>query len=165
MIFFPSHILTFFLPHEIPQCVLCSKNKIKTLPEGVPGATHVNLTLFHISSNELPSLPSSICECPSLTTIYANANKIDKLPINFSRIKSLTSCNLSNNLITTLSSEFVERFGEPANTDGKCIKVSNVVLEYYIFHSMSFLADILELLLFIGPGLLHSIRTKSSCKK
>lgn len=111
----------------------CRKNKIKMLPEGVPGANHKDLTLFHISSNEISSLPSSICECPSLTTIYANSNKIYDLPSNFSQMKSLESCNLSNNSITKLSVEFLERFGKPGEKDGKCMKVREIFLLYLTF--------------------------------
>ena len=102
----------------------CSKNKITSLPEGVPGATHKDLSLFHISSNGLTHLPESISKCPALTTIYANANKIEHMPVGLPQMQSLESCNLSNNAIAVLTNEFLERFGEPDNKDGKCTKVS-----------------------------------------
>lgn len=101
-----------------------SNNKLKSLPEGVPGVSHEHLTLFHVSSNELTALPASLSECPSLATIYANANKIEILPQGLAHMKSLASCNLSNNFIATLGDDFLERFGEPSENDGKCAKVS-----------------------------------------
>ena len=96
------------------------------LPEGVPGKTHQDLTLLHVSSNQLESLPLSISRCASLQAIYANGNKIQRLPETFGHkdsLQNLESCNLSNNSIGTLSPEFLERFGTPDSTTGKCSKV------------------------------------------
>lgn len=104
-------------------------NKLKSLPEGVPGVSHEHLTLFHVSSNELTALPASLSECPSLATIYANANKIEILPQGLAHMKSLASCNLSNNFIATLGDDFLERFGEPSENDGKCAKDENCCIQ------------------------------------
>ena len=92
------------------------------LPRGVPGSTHKNLSLFHVSSNGLTSLPSSIVDCTSLKTIYANANNINSIPLAFAKMKSLEKCNLSKNSINNLDDEFLARFGRP-DKDGKCTKV------------------------------------------
>ena len=115
----------------MPLSIL-SKNKIKSLPYGVPGSTHKELTLFHISSNELEALPSSIAQCPSLRTIYANANKIVDIPLGLAKMMSLEHCNLSNNAISELGHAFLERFGPPDAKDGKCTKVRLVVFLYTI---------------------------------
>jgi|AntRauTorckE5430_2_1112549.scaffolds.fasta_scaffold04238_3 hypothetical protein len=100
-----------------------SKNKIKYLPYGVPGSTHKELTLFHISTNDLEALPSSIAQCPSLKMIYANSNKIVQIPLDLAKMQSLEHCNLGNNAIIQLDDEFLERFGTPNAKDGKCTKV------------------------------------------
>ena len=79
---------------------------MKYLPEGVPGKTHTNLTLLHLSSNQLSSLPESINECVSLQTVYANGNKIEKLPkrIFFDSMINVKLCNFSNNEIDSVYS-------------------------------------------------------------
>jgi Leucine-rich repeat (LRR) protein len=100
-----------------------SKNKIKYLPYGVPGSTHMELTLFHISTNDLEALPSSIAQCPSLKMIYANSNKIVQIPLDLAKMQSLEHCNLGNNAIIQFGDEFLERFGTPNAKDGKCTKV------------------------------------------
>ncbi len=107
------------------RMLLLRKNKIQTLPEGVPGASHKYLTLFHISSNQLTKLPSSIGDCSALTTIYANANKIKRIPSELDQLQSLETCNLSSNKIEMLTNMFTKRFGEPdkygkCEKDGKC---------------------------------------------
>jgi Leucine-rich repeat (LRR) protein len=101
------------------------KNKLTSLPEGVPGKTHTKLKLLHLSSNQLSSLPNSMSQCKALKTIYANGNKIQQLPNDefLNHLKNLESCNLSNNGIHLLSKEFLERFGQPHATSGECKKV------------------------------------------
>lgn len=117
--------------------ILYRKNKIKKLPEGVPGSAHTNLTLFHISSNELKTLPISLRECSVLETMYANGNQIDSLPDDLFRsstsdgsscssLQNLKLVNLSNNQIKFLPKSFVERFGTP-NDEGICDKVSSEI--------------------------------------
>lgn len=107
---------------ELKVVLIHRKNKIKKLPEGVPGSSHKDLTLFHISSNELEALPSSITKCTSLEIIYANANKIISVPTDFASLKALTHCNFSSNRIEVLDDSFVERFGSP-DANAVCSKV------------------------------------------
>lgn len=102
------------------RSLLLRKNEIKELPEGIPGRSHDQLTLFHISNNKIKQLPESIVLCPVLEAIYANANEITDLS-SIEQILTLKTCNVSNNKITKLSSAFVERFGDPEK--GKCSKV------------------------------------------
>lgn len=103
------------------QSLLLRKNQINDLPEGVPGPSHAELTLFHISSNKLRRLPMSLVKCPALERIYANGNEISDLP-SLELILTLKYCNLSNNKIVNISSAFAERFGNP-DQDGKFTKV------------------------------------------
>lgn len=126
-----------------------SKNKIKSLPYGVPGSSHTELTLFHISTNELQALPSSIAQCPSLKIIYANANKIVEVPLGLAKMESLEHCNFGNNAIVQLDHEFLERFGAPDDAkDGKCTKVSVHVFfrVVFLFSCPSFVDSLMRLL-------------------
>jgi len=107
------------------ESLLLRKNKLSSLPEGVPGITHTKLTLLHVSSNHLKLLPSSIVQCVSLTAIYANANQITAIPDDMAiKLTQLKSFNLCNNRIGSVGAGFVERFGEPDATSGTCGKVS-----------------------------------------
>eukprot|EP00979_Chaetoceros_neogracilis_P008425 scaffold1872_cov268-Chaetoceros_neogracile.AAC.17 len=111
------------------KVLMLRKNKIKYLPYGVPGSTHMELTLFHISTNDLEALPSSIAQCPSLKMIYANSNKIVQIPLDLAKMQSLEHCNLGNNAIIQLDDEFLERFGTPNAKDGKCTKDEKVNMQ------------------------------------
>lgn len=111
------------------KSLLIRKNKITCLPNGVPGKAHANLTLLHLSSNQLSSLPDSLSQCTSLKSIYANKNKLETLPTNLlQNMEHLSTCNLSNNEIKTLPTDFVERFGDPDVTSGNCTKFPGCVV-------------------------------------
>jgi len=102
--------------------LMLRKNMLTSLPDGVPGKTHPDLLLLHVSSNQLNSLPPSITQCTSLKKIYANGNHIKSIPENFSKLHSLEHCNFSNNEIDSLSATFLERFGEPDCKAATCKK-------------------------------------------
>lgn len=110
---------------------LNSNNRIVSLPEGVPGAGMPALTLLHLSSNRLGSLPESLAECATLESLYANSNALTAIPNALVSsvsgvLGNLKRLNLSNNQIRFLPSGFTERFGKADDTTGMCSKVSGV---------------------------------------
>jgi len=111
------------------------QNQIKTLPEGLPGPDLPNLSLLHVSSNKLTSLPDSITQCTSLCTLYVNGNAITSLPMNgWKNMKKLKTFNVGSNNLDALPDEFVERFGEPDSKTGDCTKVGlDVCTLIYVF--------------------------------
>ena len=109
------------------ETLLLRNNKIKYLPDGLPGPTLSKLSLFHISSNELTSLPPSIINCTSLEKVYLNRNKISTIPKHFAEnLSKLSHLNLSSNSIEELPQDFIDRFGFPDKKSGECTKVSVV---------------------------------------
>ena len=89
------------------------------------------LTLLHLSSNRLGSLPESLAECATLESLYANSNALTAIPNALVSsvsgvLGNLKRLNLSNNQIRFLPSGFTERFGKADDTTGMCSKVSGV---------------------------------------
>lgn len=116
------------VPEEVGKLVklkslMLRQNKIEDLPEGVPGCQMANLSLLHVSSNKLKSLPASLAGCTSLERVYANANRLMTIPVGIGlELSKMRSLNVSSNEIEHLPVDFVERFGEPDVTTGKCTK-------------------------------------------
>ena len=84
-----------------------------------------DLTMLHVSSNQLERLPDSIVECTSLEFVYANSNKLRTIPNGMaSALVLLQRLTLSHNSIHKLSQDFVQRFGEPrdqCDLDPTCV--------------------------------------------
>lgn len=109
----------FLLHHAVFSQTYFRNNKIKSLPEGVPGAEMVELTLLHLSSNRLESLPSSLLQCTCLEYLYLNSNHLTAVPSGLAdALILLKRLTLSHNRLTALPPDFIERFGEPK--DDKC---------------------------------------------
>jgi Leucine-rich repeat (LRR) protein len=85
----------------------------------------MELTLLHLSSNQLESLPSSLLQCTSLEYLYLNSNHLTAVPSGLADALILLKClTLSHNRLTALSPDFIERFGEPkdkCDLDPTCI--------------------------------------------
>ena len=122
------------IPYELQyltdlKTLLLRHNQLRELPEGVPGSALLNLTLLHISSNQLTKLPDSLVDCSSMTHLYANGNQLKELPFGMERLANLQRLNLSHNQIDYLPTDFRDAFGEPDVTspEGLCVggKVSN----------------------------------------
>lgn len=72
-----------------------------------------DLTMLHVSSNQLVSLPDSIVECTSLESVYCNSNKLTTVPAGMAdALVLLKRLTLSHNDIQELAQDFLERFGE-----------------------------------------------------
>ena len=99
------------------KTLLLRHNQIEELPEGIPGATMLNLALFHMSSNKLTKLPDSIVDCNSLTHVYANSNQLEAIPFGMERLTNLQRLNLGHNKIDYLPADFRSSFGDPDPDD------------------------------------------------
>lgn len=106
----------------VSSYMLYSNNKIKELPEGVPGAGMTDLRMLHLSSNRLEKLPDSIKDGTSLEFLYLNSNLLREIPKGMTEalilLKRLT---LAHNKITKLPDDFVERFGNECDLDPTCV--------------------------------------------
>lgn len=59
-----------------------------------------------------------------LKTFYANGNQIKEISAYlFGMMSELSTCNLSNNKISVLPEDFIDRFGQPEGMSGTCSKV------------------------------------------
>jgi len=101
------------------------------------------MSLLHVSSNQLTSLPISITGCISLEYIYANGNSLQNLPVGIGvSLENLRHFNASNNEIKLLPHDFIKRFGEVDANCGECTKVYSVILWFrnnvFSFHSLTF---------------------------
>ena len=69
-------------------------------------------------------MPDSLRECVMLKTFYANGNQIEEISAYlFGMMSELSTCNLSNNKISVLPEDFIDRFGQPEGMSGTCSKV------------------------------------------
>ncbi|KAL7508015.1 hypothetical protein ACHAXN_005795 [Cyclotella atomus] len=113
------------------------QNKLTEL-DGVPSAENLKLTMFSLSSNLLSRLPESFVEATALKEVYLNGNQLEALPNGLSKLTELTKLNLAHNNIgqgktpeeedNFLPADFVERFGMPNVTSGKCDKDDSCVV-------------------------------------
>jgi len=95
--------------------------------EEIPSSVFENLPavkLLQLSSNKLGSLSATIFQCGQLEHIYINGNEITQFPsgidaFSWSNLKHL---NVSNNKMSSMPDDFIDRFGIPDPKTGLCTK-------------------------------------------
>ena len=78
----------------------------KLLPTGINKLKNLKKLILH--DNQLRELPHSICELSNLTILHVSYNQLSILPSNIKHLKNLWGLHLSNNQLTTLSDEIFE---------------------------------------------------------
>ena len=85
-----------------------SKNRIKSLPEGLSSSS---LRLLDLTGNLLTRLPDDLGQLPKLVELLVGSNDLFTLPSSLARLTALRRLHLNSNNLTTNALEKVDWSG------------------------------------------------------